>query len=326
MLAVLSGAALAVVGAVVVCVLMFLKYQLLLKVNPGSLKRFQVKGKKNWVLITGASDGIGKAVTDKFAKSGFNVMMLSRTESKLATLKEELLKKYPRIEIEYLPMDVAAEKERHAKTWAFVDQVLGSDGELRALVNNVGMNMIIPATIDEHEDDEIDAVIDVNVGYTTRMCRTYVARTTKSGRYLLINMGSALGLHPCPYLAVYSASKAYINALSTAISRDRRNLTVKSFTPFYVASPMTLTTRTDIMFISPKKMADLVVAALRDNRIVCNPYWYHALYGAMMSLLPKNKLLDITVKQIRGQQKKILRKMNRTPESKARLAPRWRKD
>ena len=61
-------------------------------------------GKNSWALITGGSDGIGKAVAIELARAGFNILVASRTESKLVILCEELKKNY-RIDTDYIAVD-----------------------------------------------------------------------------------------------------------------------------------------------------------------------------------------------------------------------------
>ncbi|KAG9393175.1 Glucose/ribitol dehydrogenase [Carpediemonas membranifera] len=303
----------------IVELLQFVLMVVRLRICPGSLKKYMRKDGENWALITGASDGIGKGISHRFAKAGLNLLIISRTESKLEALAKELTEKY-KVKVEYLALDVAGNPKALDITWDFITAKV-QPGDLRIAMNNVGMNMDVPAPIGQHTDDEIDRVIRVNCGYTTNMVTRFVRSyiPPKTGRYLLINMGSALGRLPTPYLAVYSASKAYINALSTAVSAEYPNLDVKAFTPFYVASPMTLTSRTNNMFISPRHFADLVVRSLNQKTVITNPHWYHALYHIMLSTLPESLRLSVTVKQMKVQQKKIIRKLKRD----GRLAPQW---
>src|SRR5690348_14017753 len=56
-------------------------------------------GEKSWVCITGATDGIGKSLAFEMAKKGMNVLLISRTESKLKETEQEILTKYPTIQV-----------------------------------------------------------------------------------------------------------------------------------------------------------------------------------------------------------------------------------
>ena len=63
------------------------------------------KYKYGYALITGSSDGIGKALAKEFARRGFNLVLVSRTLSKLESVKSELLTWYPHCEIHIISSD-----------------------------------------------------------------------------------------------------------------------------------------------------------------------------------------------------------------------------
>ena len=58
-----------------------------------------------WAVVTGATDGIGLAMCKEFAKKGLNVVLMSRTLSKLEDKAKEISDKYPDIEVKYLQVD-----------------------------------------------------------------------------------------------------------------------------------------------------------------------------------------------------------------------------
>ena len=64
------------------------------------------KNEKSWAVITGSSDGIGEQYAKKIAKLGcFNIVLVSRTLSKLQRVRKEILMKHPKIEVEILEVD-----------------------------------------------------------------------------------------------------------------------------------------------------------------------------------------------------------------------------
>ena len=66
---------------------------------------------KQWALVTGGSEGIGKTMATDLAKSGFNVVIASRSEQKLQKAKQEIQKDCPGSKIEIFPIDLANETD-----------------------------------------------------------------------------------------------------------------------------------------------------------------------------------------------------------------------
>merc|ERR1719382_728797 len=58
-----------------------------------------------WAVVTGATDGIGKAYAFELAKKGLSVLLLSRTPEKLQEVQKEIREKYPKVQVEVLPID-----------------------------------------------------------------------------------------------------------------------------------------------------------------------------------------------------------------------------
>ena len=92
-------------------------------------------GEKSYVLITGSSDGIGLGFADLFGKLGFNLILWSRTQSKLERVRSDLLTKYPEIDIRIVAKDFSRSMEEafYADELNKLDQL-----DVSILVNNVG--------------------------------------------------------------------------------------------------------------------------------------------------------------------------------------------
>ena len=64
-------------------------------------------GKGSWVLVTGASDGLGAEFCRQLAKHGFNIVLVSRTLSKLQTVEKELNSSYPEVKTKLIQIDLS---------------------------------------------------------------------------------------------------------------------------------------------------------------------------------------------------------------------------
>ncbi|CAG8662949.1 11696_t:CDS:2, partial [Acaulospora morrowiae] len=216
-LASLAIATLAVVGASVVSLktLSFVKLLFDVYVRPGkSLKSFGA-GTGAWAVITGASDGIGKEFALQLAAAKFNILLVSRTLSKLQELGEEIEKKY-HVESKVFAMDFTkSDPQDYENLKNIIDQL-----DVGVLVNNVATNHDIPTPFILETDELIRNIIEVNIFGLLKVTKIVLPRMLPSNRGLIINVGSFAGMIATPYLSLYSGSKAFMNTWSQALGAE----------------------------------------------------------------------------------------------------------
>ena len=162
-------------------------------------------------LITGASTGIGKVYAQKLAKRGYDLVLVARDKARLEQLAGELRNDGAAAEGVVADLTQSADVTR-------VEQVLEKDSEISFFLNNAGTATVEPQL--RTSVDTIEKLISLNVTAATRLAlaagRAFVAR--KSG--VIVNMASAVAINPERFNAVYSGSKAYLLALSQALTRE----------------------------------------------------------------------------------------------------------
>ena len=124
------------------------------------------------VVVTGATDGIGKAMCFEFARKGMNVFLISRTESKLAaTAKEIETECGGGVQTKYLSIDFSDFNEKAQEK---VKNALAALPDVGILVNNVGMSYPFPLYFDELSDDDVSGLLELNITSTTWMSRIVI--------------------------------------------------------------------------------------------------------------------------------------------------------
>lgn len=245
------------------------------------LKSFGARG--SWAVITGASDGIGKQYAVQLAKARFNLILVSRTASKLQTLSSEITSSNSEIRIEILAMDFSKNDDSdYDKLGTMV-----KDKDIAILVNNVGQSHDIPVTFNETPEEEMRNIITTNCSGTLRVTSLILPGMSSRKRGLILTMGSFGGLLPTPLLATYSGSKGFLQNWSTALAAEVKELgiTVYFVQAYIVTSAMSKVRRSTYLFPSEKDFVKSTLARI-GNRCGSvgyaysgSPWWSHALFA-----------------------------------------------
>jgi len=164
-------------------------------------------------LITGASRGIGKAVTLAFADAGANVAIASRKLPDLQTVGDEVRAMGGK------SLEVPAHARKPEDLQNLVDKTVEEYGRIDILVNNAATNPAMGALVDT-EDSVFDHIMETNLkGYfIMSKLAGKVMRDRKQGN--IINISSAGGVSPAQGLGPYCISKAGINMLTKAMALE----------------------------------------------------------------------------------------------------------
>ncbi len=165
--------------------------------------------------ITGASSGIGEEFARQLAAEGHELVLVARSEAALHELCDALMLKH-RIMAHYIVCDLAedgaderlfAETERHGFEidWLINNAGFGSYGDFARLPLDHELKMI---------DLNIRALVALTHRYLPAM------RDRKGGK--IINISSAAGFQPIPFMSTYAATKAFVNSFSEALAEENR--------------------------------------------------------------------------------------------------------
>lgn len=234
-------------------------------------------------MITGASDGIGKEYAIQLAQKGFNLVLVSRTESKLNTLATEITQKYAgsAIKTKILPMDFAKNDDGdYAKLKALVDGL-----DVGILVNNVGQSHSIPVPFVLTTKEEMRDIITINCIGTLKVTQIVAPGMVQRKRGLILTMGSFGGLLPTPLLATYSGSKAFLQHWSTSLGGELEGtgVDVELCLSYLVTTAMSKIRKTSLFIPNPRNFVKATLAKIgrsggaQNMAYTSTPFWGHAI-------------------------------------------------
>lgn len=232
-------------------------------------------------MITGASDGLGKEFALQLARSGFNILLVSRTASKLATLEDEIKAKNPSVQTKSVSMDYARNNDADFENLkAAIDEL-----DVAVLINNVGKSHSIPVPFALTPEDEMNDIITINCTGTLRTTQLVVPGMAQRKRGLVLTMGSFGGLLPTPLLATYSGSKAFLQQWSTALGAEleQHGITVELVQAYLITSAMSKVRKTSATIPDPRAFVKSVLGKIGRNggspgyAYSSSPYWSHGL-------------------------------------------------
>jgi len=171
------------------------------------------KTNKGTALITGASGGIGLELTKLFAKDSYNLVLVARSQDKLAQIKAEIEKRRD-ISVRIISKDLADPKAPD-EIYAELEQ---AGVQVDMLVNNAGYALFGPFA--EAGKQEITDMLQVNIMTLTNLTRLFLPGMVERKRGRVLNLGSTAAFVPGPLMAIYYASKAYVLSFSEAIAEE----------------------------------------------------------------------------------------------------------
>lgn len=238
----------------------------------------------SWAVVTGATDGIGRALCDVLASKGLNVLLISRTESKLIAASEEVAKKY-NVQTKYTVVDFANADEA---TWRRTTTVMASL-DVGLLINNVGLSYDHAEYFELLSDQDVKNMVEVNITSINQMTRIALPRMKENRKGAIVNIGSGSGslVPSSPLTSVYAGTKAYVGQFTKSMQVElaASGVIYQNMAPLFVATKMSKIRKPSVAAPSPAQWARAAVKHI-GYETTSSPYWFHALQWYIIAAAP----------------------------------------
>ena len=242
-------------------------------------------------IVTGATGDIGEEFVKSLLSEVDEVWAVGRSENKLTSLKEKYGDKI---------VPVRVDLSDRNDIFSFCEKIESEKPEIRYLVNNAGVAKMKP--VSEFTLEEISDMLDINDKAATLICRACIPYMVK-GSYIL-NVASASAFQPNPYIALYSASKAYLLSFTRSLNVENENITCTAVCPGWVDTKMLPKQRDgkDIRYPGMTPASKVVEVALKDchkgkDVSVCSFYFRYMRF--LSKVTPHSIAMKMWVKAIR---------------------------
>jgi len=194
-----------------------------------------LKNKK--VIITGASQGIGKAIAIAFVKQGANVAIFATNPDRLQQTVKELTD--IKIDQNQKIISKKVDVSNYDQVEEAITEVLKEFNHVDILINNAGItkdNLLLKMS-----QDDFDRVIAINLKSVYNTSKILIRSMMKNKKGKIINVSSVVGLIGNPGQANYAASKAGVIAFTKSLAKElgSRNICVNAIAPGFIQTQMT---------------------------------------------------------------------------------------
>lgn len=247
------------------------------------------------VLITGASGGIGLELARLYALEGARLVLVARSEGKLAEIKTELESKY-REEVIVKAKDLSDAKQAES----LYEELTASGIEVDVLVNNAGFGL--RGKFVETELDEELEMIDLNVRTLTQLTKMFVRGMVRRGNGQILNVASTAAFQPGPLMAVYYATKAYVLSFTEALANELAGtgVTASTLCPgptrtgFGDRADMGGTKLFEGRMMSAEDVAKAALEGMKRGKTVIIPGAMNRTLAGASKIMPRKLVLSIT--------------------------------
>jgi len=231
-----------------------------------------------YAIITGASQGLGKAFALSLAKRKRNLILISLPNQNLKELSHHIMTNY-NVDVAYFETDFSSDENVTSLT-----KHLNKNYNVDVLINNAGTGGT--KKMEDVTLNYLNTIIQVNVKATTVFTHQLLSNLKKQSRSYILNVSSIAAFSPVGYKTVYPASKAFIHSFSLGLSEELKNsnISVSVINPGAMKTNPEITARIEkqgfigkLTLLEPQKVAEYSLKKMFNGStfILINPVsWF----------------------------------------------------
>lgn len=263
----------------------------------------------SWAVVTGSTDGIGKAYAFVLAEKGMNIVLISRNPAKLETVANEIRANHRNIQVKTVAVDFTTSDTEYIPR---VEEAL-KNLDVALLVNNVGMTYDYP---DEYLKIKggmktVHDVVNVNLTSLNAMVHVCLPAMVAKKKGAIVNISSLTAILPSPLMAVYSSSKAYVTKFSKTLEQEysRYGIIIQTVQPGQVVSKMSGVEQS-LLAPNPDRWVRSALSRLGIYSYSMG-YWAHDFVAWLGDVLPHGLLVSLCYREFASVRDKRLAQLEK---------------
>ncbi|MBT8258540.1 MAG: SDR family NAD(P)-dependent oxidoreductase [Bacteroidia bacterium] len=245
--------------------------------------------KSHYCLITGASQGLGKAISFELAMRKWNLILVALPNSGLENLANYIKKAY-KVSVVYIAADLSS----RSGSELVVDFINQNQLNLKFLVNNAGV--LSRGLFKDQNVDYYMNQINVNVLAPTYLSRELLPNLKLNAPSGILNVSSMASFFPLPLKQVYCGTKSYLSTFSRSlrIELKKEEVTVSLLCPGSINTTTRICLQNRSLgwldrksVLNPEKVAKLAVEGMLRGKEIITPGFINKLFLVLDKILPK---------------------------------------
>lgn len=249
---------------------------------------------KGYVLITGASEGLGREFSKLFAHHGFSLVLVARNKTRLDILAKELSAENG-IDVRTISKDLSLPTAAEEIKAAIDDPTIA----IEILVNNAGFG--VHGLFHDTDWKAAESMLGLNMMTLTHLTHLFLPQMLRRGHGKILNVASTAAFQPGPFMAAYFASKAYVLSFTEALAEELSGtgVTVTAFCPgptrtqFQIRS-RTETIRENAFTMEAAPAAKAAYCGLMKGKRLVIPGFTNKILSILVRLFPRQLVIRVT--------------------------------
>jgi len=245
------------------------------------------KGGRQYVLITGASCGLGKELAKECAKRGMNLLLTALPNEEISTLGDEFSQKYG-VEVNTFEADLTKPDELKKLAASISEKY-----EVKILINNAGLGGA--KTFLDATTEYIEQIVLLNMNALVLLTRLMLPKLKRQKNAYILNIASMASFSPMPFKTVYPASKAFVYSFSRGLDAELKGTGVS----VSVAHPGGMRTNAEVTHsienynflirsttLSVEKVAQICIKSLLKRKRTIIPGFINKISWVLLKITP----------------------------------------